>query len=446
MWKTAKSPSLNAAIHAVLCAFPLILLASAPTDDSTPRKENEGRIRSVLVPPDEVFASTARGLYRAAVDNREWESLPLDEHMPPGGFFAQQPPTATPIYYFTPKWTARTVAEANEKVFGLYRANSSGESWELRSTEYDFNQVYVHDDGVLYAIVAMTKKISREQAENIGPVWISEEEDERGQRTVSYDRIRMSTDSGRNWRDISHGIGRGMSLCSLFPDPDHKDLVCIVGNSVREYVLQASDKEYEWQMTRAWDWWPDHETEETFFRSSYSTRSTLFLHSATLSNYFDFPFGSRTDIPAFQIVTDESHAFDRGERVVIPVEVRFLPDRPTVRILDMDGQVGFWGLRRILPDGTREGVAAAIGWSVYKSKSREETKAEIRLSPALATHVLEKGRPYRRSLDISALCDFPRSGTYRVQLIYQSNWIADKEKGEWPGSFSSPVFEIKVTD
>lgn len=363
------------------------------------------RLRSVLVRRDEIFVSCPKGLYHTLKSEKQWVPLSIEDRIPLDGYFAAQSPTSSSIYYFTPRWIGWKIPSINNKTFGLYRFDLAGKKWKLLSAEHDFVHIFIHDDGVIYGITNLTH----------------------------YNRILMSVDSGEHWQDISNGIGKGIQLLRIFQDPDHKELVCLSANCIRGLVLHANDKNYEWKITKEWDWWRPRETDDLFFAPSYSTGSSLYMHAATLSNYFDYPFGSRTQMPSFQIAIGRSYAFKQHEKMVLPFEIRFLDNVGTaVTLLDMEGETAFWGLRRILPDGKREFVwPARVG-------SRE--------SRTLKSHVLNKKQPYARSLDISALCEFSKLGTYRVQLIYDSGWLADRTKGEWPGSFCSPVFELKVTE
>jgi len=124
--------------------------------------------------------------------------------------------------------------------------------------------------------------------------------------------------------------------------------------------------------------------------------------------------------------------FKPKEPIVLPVEITFLfePDG-SATLLDTDHGYACWGLCRILPDGTQQRVPVA------KGVDRE--------SPGLRSHRLTHRQSYKRSLDLSAMCDFSKPGTYRVQLLYDDGWLADRNKGDWQGHFRSPVFEIKIS-
>ena len=156
------------------------------------------------------------------------------------------------------------------------------------------------------------------------------------------------------------------------------------------------------------------------------------MHNATLSNYFDYPFGNRTQIPSFRIAVGGGRNFKQKEPIVLPVEITFLCEGASATLVDMDHGYACWFLRRILPDGTQQRVPPIA-------------KAVDRKSPRVMSHRLAHRQSYKRSLDLSAMGDFSKPGTYRIQLVYGDGGIAEMDKGDWVGQFSSSVFEIKVS-
>jgi len=371
--KMNRSKIHNCAVCMVLCA--LLVFAVGPgaiAEEVVPPEK--AHLRSVLVRKNYVFASNIHGLFRASKSDKKWVALPIPSSMPPKGYFAKQPCGVTPIFYYAGNWMAWNMPDAEKKVFGLYVSQDNGQHWQLVSKDYDFRKMFLHPDGTLYAIVAMEKKIGPEKAKKTAGVWLSDQADEEGNKTISFNRILMSIDSGRSWRDISSGIGRGFTLASIFQDPDHPELVCLNGGDIRAYVLQATDKNYKWQTTRHWDWWKTRETEEEFFRGAYSSGDGRYLHFATLSNYFDYPFDSRTTIRGLRITTDwESYTFTDSNEVAVRVEVSYIREESQVKFLDLDNQLDFWGMKRILPNGERETIVPSIDrsfskWKLEKSK------------------------------------------------------------------------------
>jgi hypothetical protein len=336
----------------------------------------------------------------------------LTYRIPLNGFFVESASVSSTIYYYTPKWIGWKMPLVKTKTIGVYRYNPIGSKWELLSTEYDFKHVYVHENGVIYAIIGITGK--------------------EGGQTFFCDRIVLSKDSGKHWEDISHDLGRGIMLFGIFQDPDHKKLVCLDASSIRGYILQANDEGYKWNLTRDGDWYAKHSPQETFFADEYSTGTTAFMHRATLSNYFDYPFGNHAQICSFRIAVGGRRNFKPKQPIVLPVEIVFWCEgNANATLLDTEHESACWGLHRILPDGTQQRVPIAKGLD--------------RGSPEVKLHRLTHRQSYKRLVNLSAMCDFSKPGTYRVQLIYDDGWIADRFKGDWQGRFSSPMFEIKIS-
>ena len=86
----------------------------------------------------------------------------------------------------------------------------------------------------------------------------------------------------------------------------------------------------------------------------------------------------------------------------MPVEITFWCESESATLLDTEHGHAFWGLRRILPDGTRQEERA-----VGKAKPFDRTSPKVKL------HRLGHRQSYERSLDLSAMADFssktPRS-------------------------------------
>ena len=376
-------------------------------------------LSSILVHRDGIFASTPNGLYLASQVDKKWAKLLTDSRMPMEGTFVAEhaglrpigprsdpSPAFGPAYYFTPYRACQSSAAEHANVYGLYRLESDKRKWVLLSAEYQFKQVYVHG-GILYAIVVATEQVE-------------------GQ-TGYFNRVVRSKDSGSHWEDISHGIEHGVGLGLICGDPDNQGLVCLITSG---YVLQAIDDNYQWRRISP-SHWRTAQISEWFFLPNYETSGTLYMHTATLANYFDYPFGDSAQIPSFHVTTGHAYSFKPGQRIVVPVEIGFWDENgDTVKLIDVEGGRSFWGLRRTLPGGKREYVQA---------------KRDVaRDSPRVAAHLLTHGQSYERSLDLSTIADFSATGAYHVQLIYENWQAADAAKGDWRGSFSSPVFDVKV--
>jgi hypothetical protein len=377
---------------------------------AAPAPNQEEYLRSVCIREDGIWASCPKGIFRASQAEKKWRPVALDIGAPLNGEFAQQPRDLDKLYYFTPRWLWDKPS-ADKKTYGLYRFDPSATKWEFLSSEYAFAHVYVHADGTVYAIVNSS-----------GPY--------RG-TTGYFNRIMMSTDAGRHWSDISNGIGHGVDLLGIFQDPTHKELVCLYGNAIRGYVLHAKNKDYKWELTREWEWHNPKDPDGEFFRFGEGGLS-YYIQSATLSNYFDFPFGDRTERHAFQMSVGQSFTFKAGERVIVPVQIAFFAQGgATEKLPDMDDMRAMWGVMRIMPNGKREVVYPI----------RDEAKDRRGLN----SYKVGNGQTYKRSLDLSAICDFSTPGLYRVKILYDCGWIAKQEHGEWAGRFGGPVFEVSVS-
>ncbi len=386
---------------------------------------------SVLPHCDGIFASTARGLYRASYSQKKWARLLSETRLERGGHFAAEdaPPGSNvagialpypnrsafpsyralslgPIYYFTPH-CGRHVERG--RVGGLYRLENDCQKCIRLSAEYDFRDLYVRG-ATLFAIVQTTERY--------------------GTETACIDRILRSSDAGKRWEDISHGIGRGVQLLRIFRDPDRESLVCVYGNCARDYMLQAADDSYQWKMTRFLDWDETHMCDQSFFQQP-CPGSRLYFLRATLANYFDYPFGDLTEISSLQIVIAPAYTFKPGQRRLVSAKICFWHEGGgSLQLVDVENGYECWGLRRTSPNGKREDARAGVGAD--------------RDSHRVTAHRLTDGQSFDRSLDLSAFADFSARGIYHVQLIYYSGGVGHAEKGDWCGSFSSPVFDVKI--
>lgn len=422
----------------LLCSMTSILavLTSLPgrADDridlkSLPLKEREV-LTSLVVHSDWIFASTLQGPYRASTHNKKWIRIPTPERMRSIGCFAVQPADSTVVYFNAPNAPSwRPIGADREKTFGLYRFDLRNEKWEPLSEREDLGDTFVNSQGVIYAL-AMTG----------------------GGHLDSKPRVVTSTDSGRHWADITGGISD--HILGISPDPDSNDMPCVCGGISAIFIYQASDRKFAWRRIPLREWTDKHSSGEEIFQREYDTQSALFYYHATLSNYFSFPFGQRTEVPSFQIAVEGPRTFKRADRIVLPVSVSFLCDGETATVVDTDSAPLVWGLNRILPDGSKEIISVATPdpptrgpRKVYENKLTLVVPAVVGKRPesgTLRVHHLKHGESFRRSLDLTALCDFPATGTYRLQVIYEDTFIADQKKGEWSGRFCSPVFEIKI--
>jgi hypothetical protein len=379
----------------------------------------KARLSSLLVRDKEVFAANAQGIFHATKKDKKWRHLPIPKQMPPNGKFVDVPKDSDHILYFsaTHPWDKPDPAQ------GLYDSADGGMTWCLLSGEHYFQHVLLHRDGSLYAIVLCTEKTKQGNALR----W----------KILRAPALAVPP----KWEDITGDIGVGVELLGIFEDPDHDGLVCLTGNCLRTYIIHANDKNYRWQMTRAWEWRKQPETDESFLRQYYGTQTTLYMLSATLKNYFDHPFGSATQLAGLTIRTKQANfTFAKDQPKVISAAIHFLPEVGSVRLLDLRDDLDFWGIKVITPSGERISRAAK-GQSLRKD---QKAKQAYRDRKDLVTVEIKNGKPYQRSIDLDQLFDFSKPGVYKVLLSYHSMGLTDGDKKEWSGAFSGQVFTVTI--
>jgi hypothetical protein len=380
-----------------------------------------------------VFASNRVGIFRAELETRQWQQLSLPSGVPLGGKFGDVPEGSEILLYIASRSFGSPVGENN---YGLYLSPDAGATWSLISKDGRYGAAILLPNGSLFAAKSM------------------------GSFSQIRSSVHVSKDMGRSWRDIT---GKTGYVGAIFPDPDHPGQICL---RVESRVLQADDEQYHWKSMHRREWHPEHAQTTRFFSRSFSTQTSLYVLQATLNNYFHYEFANRASIPALDLKTDASRiSVTQGQPVLVPITIRFLqdlrvyhwlweqrspsfedspePTLKTVKLLDSPSSNDLWGIR-IDFDGQRTAKQSRSSELVDNSKDRDATQQQILESATWNDITLSATTPYRRRLDLSRLHDFSRPGTYTVQLTYDNYGVAERSKGYWVGSFSSPVFEVVV--
>jgi hypothetical protein len=365
--------------------------------------------------------------------------------MPPDGRFAGLPETSTLVIYIASRSEFDRKPPLPGARYGLYLSRDDGATWELVTERDDVGPAQLLSDGGLFAITGYHHPIN------------------------GGDRLLRSADLGKTWRDISGDWH--VRLLGLEPDPDHPGLVRLHGWAIRSFIIVADDTNYRWKTFRKFD---PAAPKPAFFRRDGSSTNRFYLYQATLSNYFGYDFGNSTSVHAMEVVPQKPRfEFARGAPVVVPIRVvlHYDPDRaqaewrkagadghdlpkptpPTEKFADEPGSSAFWGLRVETPDGSRvekypsgRSVVTTKGQTLPDGKSATTTSQPPRRPYQVFT--LSPSAPYERTLDLGRIHDFSNPGTYRVQVIYSSGAHLDREKGEWDGRFTSPVFTVVVRE
>ncbi len=390
------------------------------------------RLDSIRLTDDYVFALTQNGLYRAAPNEQRWSYLRCPHIFGAQGSFAGHVHSTDPIILITDQ--------------GLFSTSDNGSTWRLVSNAYQFSHAFLHPDGTLYAIAAITFpcaepiRDAKAVLDSLSGASLN--------RTCFRNIVVMSSDFGQNWHDISGNIAGGVSLYGIFQDPNHPDLIILSGNSVRNYILQATDKNYGWQMHRTLDWlkthtFPGHD----FFTKAYATQTTLYMLPATLANYFDHDFGEQVGLPGFDISTDQAaYTFTSADSKIVSATVKFLPTTDSDQLVDLMGSADLWGIRVVDGAGHHTDQSAKLTQLRATSSDKTTLAWQYRDRPDFYKARIDHTQVYTKTIDLDDLFNFSTPGVYQVQITYDNTSIAESDHGEWVGYFSGSVFTVTVKD
>ncbi len=413
------------------------VLISADLDERSALKYNSAPadhlsilINSVVLHGGFAIASTDEGLFRASSIDKKWYHLECPPALPVMGRFVYQSNPVNTILFITTS--------------GLYGSNDNGQTWSLLSNAYNFQSAFLHNDRSLYAIVTTKREITNPPQIAQDIPWQVTKPD--GEQYYIRDIIIVSKDFGRTWQDITGNIPAGVRLYGVFQDPDHSDLVVLLGNSIRNYIFQSSDKSYDWQMSIEWIWSSSHaKSEDDFFQKGYSTQTILFELPGTLGNYFAHSFGSSPYLPAFDIALGQNaYEFTPADKKFIEVSIVFLEEQDAPVLVDIRDSSPLWGVRVITPTGQRIEVPVTSDRLSRDAHSKGETLMTNRTGADFERFIVSKKQSYTRLLNLDSLTDFSAVGVYKVQLIYDDSFLADRNQGEWVGMFASNVFTVTI--
>jgi ADP-ribose pyrophosphatase YjhB (NUDIX family) len=130
-----------------------------------------------------------------------------------------------------------------------------------------FYRVFLHKNGGLYGIVETRIEPPKHTGNIVDVAWGAIREDGEIEYYIR-DKIIVSEDLGQTWKDITGEIGAGIRLSGIYEDPDHPNQIVLHGFGLRGYILQASDENYNWDMSVDWGWFSDHNITEREFRGS----------------------------------------------------------------------------------------------------------------------------------------------------------------------------------
>ncbi len=378
-----------------------------------------------------ILAANSNGFFRALSSTKKWERLSVSRKMSPQGQFAISQTDSNSVFYWP---------QSFEKKGGLFVSHDAGATWNSVCLDYSFEMVYPNLDGRIYAIVRKEFTLNSTDIS-----WKKE-----GSNQAIRWLLLVSENQGKSWRDITGNIAVGVQLITIFSDPASPKRVCVVGNCVRNYVYEPTDDSYsKWNSTRELDWRKASPTADDFLRGYYTTTTVLYELNANLQNYFDYDFGISSQITAFVIEVDTNHLeFASGQKIQLPVTVKFLPDPDyaTVKFVDATNNEEFWRIQCICPDGKR---VAAAGRPNRFEEAKDSEKLKQRTGDNTGFQVVELSstNSYSRVIALDKLTDFSKPGSYRVRLSYDSigwGWEDKRHSGIWGGGFSSPIFTLTI--
>ncbi len=132
------------------------------------------------------------------------------------------------------------------------------------------------------------------------------------------------------------------------------------------------------------------------------------------------------------------------DRVISEVSAAGLAKATTIKIPDQKEAAYLWGVNIQRPDGRLVSVEPLMTRMIYESREREETLSRLKAEGDFLIYEFNNRRPLSRSIDLARLYDFPLTGTYRVQFVYDNGWLNDFTDGKWVGSFGSRAFEVTI--
>ncbi|CAG0930388.1 hypothetical protein TFLX_01706 [Thermoflexales bacterium] len=389
-------------------------------------------MESIRLTTDYVLALTPYGFYRATLKEHRWVHLHCPGNLPTEGSFASHVQPTDPILFSTKQ--------------GLFSTSDNGNTWHLVSNAYSFDNAFVHPDGTLYAITTIRFPCpeSIHDAKSAldflrGKSW--------NHTCRSRSFIVMSSDFGQDWHDITNNIDRKFYLQRISPDPDHSDLIVLDGGAFNDYILQATDKNYNWQMYKTSNWRKNHAlSSQDFFAKDYRAQTHYYALGATLTNYFDYNFGEQVYLPGFDLLTDQTdYAFVPAGSKIITATIKFLPATDSAQLIDLKDSTDLWGIRILDSAGHNFDQLPKLAQSFAQSSSRQKSMLQYRGRPDFYRFTVNHTQTYTKSIDLDDLFNLSVPGVYQVQLIYNDASLVDRDHWEWGGSFAGKVFTVTVT-
>jgi hypothetical protein len=439
--------------HGLSCTCLLLCLTGVALRQELHAQDNaeDGKlIVSLAVQGETVLASTPSGLFRANRDKKAWQRLQDKTTPAPGGIFVSRGPKDKVLFYLITRagWheSARRLwpwagAEDKQKTKlerpGLYRSEDAGVTWELVDATHDFREMTrLPWGGRLFAIASAGAE--------------------------ERDRILLSEDKGRTWKDVTGGISNDERLLFLQRDPEHSDRVWLYAPFTMRRggtIYHAPDEPFRWKVRYAGldagGWPPDAlKTPAEFFAPYHApgyrvqgpgSFSTVGILHARLDNYFAYPFGLSVNIPLFDIVPEKpAYEFSLKQPIAVRVSLVSYTEHTSPRLLDSPDASLFWALKVIGPDGKNKAYPLPDD-SLGHVKNADRTLEQSSKEHKLEVFQLTPASPHARTIDLRAVGIFDQPGRYQVQLVFHSGWWRDSQKVlRSLDTVSGQVFDVTI--
>jgi len=175
------------------------------------------------------FALTKTGVYRKALVDEKWSLLNCPS------------PIDLEFYFRVTPYSDKVVSFPG---LGLYISNDAGLTWTTIYDNISFVAAFISKENILYV-------------DAIPPTNYFDFEELYGYIRSKYygysyydrDRILMSRDFGKTWKDITGNIPSGARIDRIDEDPYNSSTVCLDGWNIRQYAFQVASSNfgnYKW--------------------------------------------------------------------------------------------------------------------------------------------------------------------------------------------------------